>query len=555
MPEGDLSAEGFAGPLRFGPADGFGPADRCGCDGAKTPVASTAAAQEGSSGETTKKPSGGDDDQTEGKPDARLASAAIKAKDAGHAEEADHARSSDHAVDANHATNAEHAKTADNATNAKEAESAKTAKDVDCQGCVGANEVDPAGGQARVAGSCLGGIAAVQQDGSVLCAKTRLPVRQFASSLPPSAIGGSSGAGAPLAHGSIFFVPMFASNHSSDPYEMAQSMPVPGAVSSFFVHLDQPMPVDIHLTLHKAVSSSSGPGPFMGTTLACTIRAFQTSCSDLVDEAAYTLGDLLVVEVRVGPASASSNSSAATIRWTARLTPSTQTLGRLVFADANGRLQVIRPDGSGIRPLGVTGRHPTVSPDGTEILYADNGIWRMQLDDPSTKEQITTDASDDWPTWSPLGDRLAFSRGGLGDVMVMDLRPGATPKRLTAGSAPRWSPDDSRIAFVRNGAIFAIGPDGGTETATLVTSGTQGRPIWSLDGEELYGTTGSGISLVLPVTPAPKSIAPGTAMEGWDMSPDGRMVVLAAGGDIYVASVWGGAPILVVKGQEPAWAP
>src|SRR5438067_7224537 len=90
-------------------------------------------------------------------------------------------------------------------------------------------------------------------------------------------------------------------------------------------------------------------------------------------------------------------------------------------------------------------------------------------------------AADEFPAWSPSGDKIAFKsdRDGNGEIYVMNV-DGSRPTRLTNNPAdeyyPAWSPTGSQIAFVSNRdgnyEIYVMRPDGVGQTR--VTS----NPAW-----------------------------------------------------------------------------
>jgi Tol biopolymer transport system component len=109
------------------------------------------------------------------------------------------------------------------------------------------------------------------------------------------------------------------------------------------------------------------------------------------------------------------------------------------------------------------------------------------------------------PSWSPLGDLIAFavhSSGYLGGCPAINgiwtMAPdGSGLTQLTTGThgAPDWSPDGSKILFVEGpsaanppwaepGPIYVVDADGGAPT--LIRSGSSNRnPVWSPDGTKI----------------------------------------------------------------------
>ena len=98
--------------------------------------------------------------------------------------------------------------------------------------------------------------------------------------------------------------------------------------------------------------------------------------------------------------------------------------------------------------------------------------------------RLTDDTAwDSHPSWSPDGDRIAFSKNNSA-IYVMDS-DGRNPVRLTGGREPAWSPDGTKIAFTRFKAlkyqIWIMDADGGNEVQ-LTNWGDNYKPAWSPDG-------------------------------------------------------------------------
>ena len=153
--------------------------------------------------------------------------------------------------------------------------------------------------------------------------------------------------------------------------------------------------------------------------------------------------------------------------------------------------------------------------------------------------------TDSWPTWSPDGLRVSFtrSRNGVNDAFVAD-RSGSSVVRV--GRAVWWSPDGSRMA-IASGRGLAVANADGSSRRPVTRSGKQ--PAWSPDGGRLLFADGSSLRLYELGSRLLRTLETGVGScdscvvnVGWPQwSPDGRSIayfraigLFNPGGILYV---------------------
>ncbi len=169
------------------------------------------------------------------------------------------------------------------------------------------------------------------------------------------------------------------------------------------------------------------------------------------------------------------------------------------LGDGNSEIFVCNRDGSGLRQLthanGIDA-NPSWSPSGREIAFTSSRsgepqLYTMDADGANLRRISLQGEYNDGAEWSPDGTRLTYcSRSGSNrfDVLLADLVTLETT-RLTSGPAsnesPTFSPDGQRIAFARTlgsgpgrTQIFAMDVDGG-HPQQLTSSGNNWAPSWS----------------------------------------------------------------------------
>ena len=169
-------------------------------------------------------------------------------------------------------------------------------------------------------------------------------------------------------------------------------------------------------------------------------------------------------------------------------------------------LMTVRADGSGGRVL-TTGEgnagFPSFAPGGAEVVYrfwSDTAGGLRIIDLASGAVRTLTTGYDNFPVWSPRGDRIVFSRLADGDFDIYTIRPdGSGVTRLTTSpgndSHPAWSADGGHILFSSSrygfkdeapmadipqpyGELFIMRADGSEQRALTDNRWEEGTPAW-----------------------------------------------------------------------------
>jgi TolB protein len=210
--------------------------------------------------------------------------------------------------------------------------------------------------------------------------------------------------------------------------------------------------------------------------------------------------------------------------------------GRIAFADFNsGQIYAVNPNGSGLHQLSQTGKKhvadfPSWSPDGAHLLFSryragdfgtnDSRIWIMNADG-SGESQVASDRDgfrDYAPNYTPDASQIVFARclPNDGVCAIWKMRADGTHKRAltpfvhsqhneAVDFGPSISPNGKRVAFARF--------DSGGFVARIF----------------LIGIDGSN----------PRPISP-PGLEGFapDWSPDGQRITFSSNGGRPGSSVF-----------------
>jgi TolB protein len=166
------------------------------------------------------------------------------------------------------------------------------------------------------------------------------------------------------------------------------------------------------------------------------------------------------------------------------------------------QLALISSDGTGLQVLPAAGDHagyPSWSPDATKIVYVTftgkRGLYILDL----SNNYVTAlhEGDDAFPSWSPLGDWIAFTGSHDGDYEIYKIHPdgtGLTQLTHSPGNDahPKWSPDGQWIAFASNrsgfkdetggmsdGEIYVMRADGSGTRKLTDNTFEDGTPAWA----------------------------------------------------------------------------
>ena len=274
-------------------------------------------------------------------------------------------------------------------------------------------------------------------------------------------------------------------------------------------------------------------------------------------------------------------------------------------------IYVVRPDGTGLRPLAATEndeQRAAWSPDGSQIAYArGSGVWVMNADGSGQRMVPYTEAVLGL-AWSPDGTQIVFSTGSYRPAwpnereqdahLVVVNADGSHPRDVTTAtvgqsdSRPVWAPD-GRIFFAREsrglGEVCSVDPDGSgltVVTAAPLYSSVSLSPdgkwlaIWDRESDCLVRLSANGLGMEDVLVREVSSYVRGPVASSW--SPDGKQIAFAAGGwfepsalytikhepdvinqvtdeipDLSTSEGWSEPSVVpnAGKGFDPAWQP
>lgn len=179
--------------------------------------------------------------------------------------------------------------------------------------------------------------------------------------------------------------------------------------------------------------------------------------------------------------------------------------GTIVYASTKTKVRkwdlfTVKADGSSLTQLTDTDydeQYPKWSPDGQKILFTRGSvmnnvdIYVMNADGSQVKQLTEHPKRDKQAIWSPDGQQIVFvsERDGEVELWIMDAT-GANKRKLVQGREPSWSPDGQTIAFVSShfvgyDEIYVINVDGTGRQQLTDQKRTDWFPAWAPQGDRL----------------------------------------------------------------------
>jgi len=228
---------------------------------------------------------------------------------------------------------------------------------------------------------------------------------------------------------------------------------------------------------------------------------------------------------------------------------------RIAFDDYRGstessRIYVINADGSNLRDLGI-GNMPTFSPDGQRIAFSWGGQGVAVMNADGTDREVL-DASGWGAQWSPDGRSIAYGKSG--NVTVFDLQSKRQRQLLEGEHASRysyiywnlgWSRDSQRVCFKartreNNQFEIAVAPVAGSGRDFQILHASPQEMnadfSWHPDGNRVLFSVRVGGALRLVMLDRrnrrPPDLLPGQPLNhlvtGADWSPDGQQIAFSS---------------------------
>lgn len=190
-------------------------------------------------------------------------------------------------------------------------------------------------------------------------------------------------------------------------------------------------------------------------------------------------------------------------------TEPTRAVGKIALTSADGFIYLVDSEGGGLIRL-TQGEFPSFSPDGTRIAFTRNGQVHVMNADGTGITRVTDVArAPSGLAWSPDGTRIAFVGTLPGEEGLIIVDPDGGAPRLVGGNipwvirhtaaaspgrlietTPSWSPDGTRILVDAPDGFYLIDVESG-DTAPLAEHQSECGPwnaAYSPDGTTIAFT-------------------------------------------------------------------
>ena len=246
--------------------------------------------------------------------------------------------------------------------------------------------------------------------------------------------------------------------------------------------------------------------------------------------------------------------------------PDGSTIAFVAMDNGTSRIWRIPALGGTAVPVLSNGYFPAISPDASKIAFAREGpsgflrIWVSFVDDPSSAWMITSDDTGLWnhrhPSWSPDGSEICYA--GFKDLWVIS-KEGTDARRIThdrrTSRFPRWWPNGRFVVHssLRQGsrALWKVSSRGGEPARLSLGTGNELAPSVAANGSRIAyssGTSDNDVVIINRVTETRITLESASQESSPTVAPDGSAVVFVSdrGGqatDLWMRSLEHGIPV------------